>query len=546
MNRITHTLLLWCVTLGLWPAGAQDLDRAAISAKFAELSALFAPVVDPPAPVRKLVAWTPADYAPQSGYSGFAVGLTRGGFLLTESGSALQIAVTGRQRPAGIGSPGQVAETAGSPYELLLNVEILTADRSVRLAGPFQVLWSGKRLLYAAPGADYPSDIIPVDFTEGSLLEYQSLAWRIASVGQTIAGEPGQMAATVPDWPRSEGIGGALNTFGLYGTRFTSNPSTSLAAWVAALDAGTFIPPADASSSLNQGGFAPIAVTGLVSAEAPPALLDIQDSIARSGDAANRTRPDSGTGYLRAATQGQVGGFQWSLSGQKLADVIVPGNITHRAQYLPYANAAFIGLISNDLKDDTVAVSETRFRALVAYLRANGYEKISAGNCLARWVTADNWRTYAGQSEQLPGFNAKALAWDDRLAAMLAEGVIDRVVDRRTAVQDPANEWKWRLPVVVASFNAADNSTLGTIKAGSQGWTTDIFTSRHVSVAGAASLVLFGNSSTQLNVSAGASASTPVATGTPIEVLDVTGPDGVHPGPYGNHLISQALAPFIP
>lgn len=496
---------------------------------------------------RTLVAWTQADYA-TGNYSSFAVGITRGGFALTKDCEEIAFHATGQQRPDGLSPTSTIAELQGSPYELVMNVEIWDSARTTRLAGPFQVRWGGKRLLTTAPGQTYQSDFIPGSYSKGSRIEYQALVSRIASVGQTIAGEPGGLATTASNWPRSEGIGGGLGTYGFHGTRFTANASTSLQDWVTSLDSGTFSTfPADASGTLNQGGFAPIAVTGRPTSTAGRvSIIDINDSTCRSGDANNRLRPDSGTGYLRAASLGDIGGFQWSISGQRISDVIVNGNVLLRDSFTQYAGGAIIGLSSNDLKDGTVAAAEASMRTLIAQLRSKGILWIAAQNCLFRWTTSDAWRSYAGQAEQLSGFNAKALQWDTVLANLLSEGLINGVIDRRSLVQDPANGFKWRLPVLVASFNCTSGSTYQAARSTNTGWTVDQFTNRHVSYGLSTTYYqLFGNSTTQLNafIPSGGSpvSSDPLPTGTLVEVRDLPTVDGVHPAPYGNWLIAQGL-----
>lgn len=497
---------------------------------------------------RTLVAWTQSDYAPNA-YGSFAVGITRGGFVVTKDCEEISFHVTGRQKPDGIGTPGQVAEQNGSPYELVMNVEVWDNGRTTKLAGPFQVKWGGKRLLTTAPGQVYQSDFIPGSYAKGVRLEYQALVSRIASTGQTIAGEPGAMASTATHWPRCEGIGGGLGTYGIYGTKFTTSTSTSLPDWVTALDANNFPSvPSDASTSLNQGGFSPIAVTGKPTSSAGRiSILDINDSTCRSGDANNRNRLDSGTGYLRSASVGEIGGFQWSVSGQKISDVIVNGNVLLRDSFTQYAKGAIIGLSSNDLKDGSVAAAETSLRTLISQLTTKGITWIAVQNCLYRWQTADAWKSYAGQSEQLSGFNAKALAWDAVLSGLLTEGLIDSVIDRRSLVQDPAQGFKWRLPVLVTSFNCIAGSTYGNPKSTGTGWTTDTFTNRSVTYGVNATYYdLFGNSSTQLNasiVNGPPNPGDPLTTGTLVEVWDLTTKDGVHPAPYGNYLIAQGLNP---
>lgn len=517
-------------------------DYAAIAQKYRELADLFDDVSPPPTYERTLVAWTQSDYAPNT-YQSFTVGITRGGFLLTHDCEEIAFHATGRTKPNGIGSPGQVAEQAGGAYELILNVEIWDGPRTTKLAGPFQVKWAGKRLLTTAPNTTYQSDFIPGMYNKGVRIEYQAFVSRLASTGVTLAGEPGAINVTSPDWPRCEGIGGGLGTIGIYGTRFTNSPNANLVDWVSALDAGTFTNfPSDASSSLNQGGFSPIAVTGKPTSSAGRvSILDINDSTARSGDANNRNRLDSGTGYLRSATNGEIGGFQWSVSGQKLSDVIVPANITMRDTFTQYAKGAIIGLCSNDLKDGTVAAAEASLRTLIGQLRAKGLTWIAAQDCLYRWVSSDGWKTFSGQTEQLSGFNAKALAWDAVLEQLLTEGLINKIIRRRTLVQDPAQGFKWRLRVVVASFNALTGSTYNAPKSTGLG-TTDTYTNRSVAYDDSTTYYdLFGNNSTQLTV-AGATTDT-LPTGTLVEILDLTTKDGVHPAPYGNYLIAQGLTP---
>lgn len=521
-------------------------DKELLKAKIAEaIDAAARPISGggaPPATKRVLVAWTPADYAP-SQYGSFAIGMTRGGFRLTRQASEIQLHATGRFKPSGIGNPGQVAELAGSAYELVVNVEFRSPDRSTRIAGPFQVRWAGHRLLTTAPDTEYWSDPIPGTYDDGTWCQYDAAVWRVASVGQFVDGEPGQLAVTGPFWPRTEGVGGGSGTYEVYGTKFTSDTGAAIAPWITALDAGTFTGPGGCCTTINAGGWAPIAVTGISPVSGQRlSLVQWSDSIARSHDSVNRERADSGTGYIRASTRGEHGGFQSSISGQRLADVVQVTNVAQRWAYQHYADGAVVGLISNDLKERSLEATEDDFRAFCQRLRDAGNTWIAAETCLLRWSSSDSWTTYSGQTPQIAGFNEKALAWDARLQQMLAEGVIDRIIDRRPSVQDPAEGFRWRLPAVVTTFATVAPSTMGAPRATGTGWVPDRFTNRHVSYDTNTTLYpVYGNNSVALSVNAGTNGATVLAAGVPVKILDVYTVDGVHTAPHANAVLAAGI-----
>jgi len=503
------------------------------------------PASAPPAR-QTFVAYPPALYAPDT-YTSFTVGLTRGGFRLAKSGTDLRFHVTGRSRPAGIGGPGQLAELPGSAYEVVLNFEIYSSEaRTSKISGPHQVRWNGKRLLTVQAGTDYASDPWVGPYVDGQWCEYWSVVSRLPSVGKTLAGEPGQLATIAPSWPRTEGVGGWSGVYGIYGTKFTSATDiASLEPWVAAMDAGSFAPPG-ASSWANVGGFSPIAVTGTTTGGGRKAFIIASDSLERSHDFPHRSRVQSGAGYFYSANGGQHGAMSWALSGSKVSDLLTPALVSGRWPYTRFADGVLVGLGSNDLKDGTVEQLEANLRSLIAAFRAAGIHYFAVETILARWASNDGYRTFSGQLPALPGFNERAAAWNARLPGLLAEGLIHRVIDRRPWVQDESQGWKWKLPALAGSYGATAGSSGGTVKLSGITLEADIHAGRRGYFPPSyVPWFCFGNSvaggTPQLNLQLpGGYQPGDIPAGTPVEIWDEVTDDGVHQGPYGHYLMSQA------
>lgn len=533
LARILPWLLL------LLPAAAQPslVDRdvlvqgisAAIEAASIPYTAPETPTADvPPDRMRNTLAVpTAAMYAPWQ-YSSFGAGWTRWRTVVPRAVRDVRFWVTGRSRPAGINGSTPLAEIAGTPFEAVINLGVYQADGAT-LIGRYKLTFHGRRLLLVGVNEDWGTDPLPIVLDEGWVLEWDAFASRVASLGQTIAGEPGRLSATQSYWPRTEAVGGTLGLYGTAGTRWYPAGAVNFEAVIAAMDSGVFSstsPPGN--SGLNIGGFLPFAITGdPLRGAGPVSVVFIGDSTERSTDFANRFEAWSGSGYFLRAANGQFANFSSAISGQTVRDYLQRGGMRGRDFWIRMADVAILDIGTNDLKDRTTAELIADFTQLCHELRRDGVRYILAGTQLYRWASDNN-------SEQFPGFNAKCEEFNVWLLAG-AGGLVDAAYDRRPAVQDPASGYRWRAPVLLATYTSGTSSAANQIRI-SGTMTAEEWNGRHVLIGGTYYQIISGGSDT-LSITP-ALPGGPLPAGQTIEILGAYTTDFVHPAPWGHKAIA--------
>lgn len=476
-----------------------------------------------------LAAPTAAIYAPWQ-YTSFGSGWTRWRTAVPRAVRNVQFWITGRSRPAGINGSTPFAEIPGTPFEAVINLGVYQAD-GVTLIGRYKLTFHGHRLLLVGVNEDWGTDPLPIVLDKGWVLEWDAFASRVASVGQTIAGEPGKLAATQPYWPRTEAVGGTLGSYGTGGTRWYSVGATNFEAVIAAMDSGVFSstsPPGN--SGLNIGGFLPFAITGdPLRGAGAVSVVFIGDSTERSTDFANRNEAWSGSGYFLRAANGKFGNYSSAISGQTVRDYLQRGPMRGRDFWIRRAEVAILDIGTNDLKDRTTAELIADYTQLCQELRRDGVRHILAGTQLARWGSDNN-------SEQFPGFNAKCEEFNQWLLAG-GGGLVDFTHDRRPAVQDPANGHRWRTPVVLTTYTSTNSTAANQIRiVGTM--VPEEWNGRHVQIAGAFYQIISGGADTltlQTALPGG-----PLPAGQTVEILGAYTTDFVHPAPWGHRAIAAA------
>lgn len=487
------------------------------------------PASSAPAPDRlrnTLAAPTMAIYAPWQ-YTSFTAGWTRWRTVVPRAMRGVQFWVTGRARPAGINLTTPQPEIAGTPFECVANLGVYQEDGTT-LIGRYHLTFSGRRLQLVSANEDWGTDPLPLALDEGWVLEWDGFASRAASLGQTLAGEPGRLAAQQPFWPRTEAAGGTLGTWGTCGTRWYNSTNPPFEAIIAAMDAGVFSPPGN--QGLNIGGFVPFAITGdPLRGAGAVSVVFLGDSTERSTDFANRFEPWSGGGYFLRASNGRFANFSAALSGQTIRDFLRRDFTRGRDFWIRRASVALVDLGTNDLKDRSVAEVIADFTQLCQELRRDGIEYILAGTQLARWQPDNNTEQFAGFNARCEEFNAWLLGG--------AGGLVDHTHDRRPAVQDPNNGWRWRPPVVLGTYTTAASSQANQIKLAGTA-TPDEWNGRHVQIGGVLYQIIVGGSDTLTLHTAVAGG--PVPAGQTIEILGCHTTDFTHPGPWGHRAIAAA------
>lgn len=535
MRSLILPLLAACLAF-LTPARAAkitlDTELLAEGMALAVEASLVDPDVPAPAAARPdllrptLAAPTMAMYAP-SQYTSFTAGWTRWRTVVPRAVRGVQFWITGRSRPAGINPSTPLPETTGTPYEALANLNVYQADGTT-LVGRYHLTFSGRRLQLVGANEDWGTDPLPIVLDRGWVLEWDGFASRAASVGQTIGGEPGRLATNQLYWPRTEAAGGTFGTWGTCGTRWYNSTNPPFESIVAAMDAGTFNPPGN--QGLNIGGFVPFAITGHPLRGAGAASVAfLGDSTERSTDFANRFEAWSGGGYFLRAAEGRFGNFTAALSGQTIRDFLKRDFTKGRDFWIRRARIALVDLGTNDLKDRSAAEVISDFTQLCLELRRDGFEGIMAGTQLARWMPDNNTEQFAGFNARCEEFNAWLLAG--------AGGNVDYTHDRRPAVQDPGNGWRWRPPVVLGTYTTAASSQANVIKIVGPA-ISDEWNGRHILIGGAYYQIIAGGPDT-LTLHA-AVAGGPVPAGQTVEILGCFTTDFTHPGPWGHRAIALA------